>query len=93
VEHSWEFCINYDFNYKKELVWDNKFILYGLSKIKATTEQLKQMIVRVDFFGVKAATGTILVFFHFKARWTAKITKISIFLRPFQLGQVCYGKK
>jgi hypothetical protein len=29
------FGINYDFNYKRAVVWDNKFILaYGLSKIK-----------------------------------------------------------
>jgi hypothetical protein len=38
------FGINYDFNYKRAVVWDNKFILaYGLSKIKGDSKA-KQMI-------------------------------------------------
>jgi hypothetical protein len=42
IEHSREFGVNYDFNYKRAVVWDNKFILaYGLSKIKGDNKTAK----------------------------------------------------
>jgi hypothetical protein len=40
-EHSRNFGVNYDFNYKRAVVWDKFILAYGLSKIKGDNKTAK----------------------------------------------------
>jgi hypothetical protein len=66
------FGINYDFNYKRAVVWDNKFILaYGLSKIKGDSKTAKtdDRLELNSLWGKKSKWRLVLFYvFNFKSQ-------------------------
>lgn len=98
------FGLNYDFNYKKkDIVWDNKFILaYGLTKIKGDEKTAKtdDRLELNSLWGKKAkGQWYYSMFFNFKTQMDTGLDKndekISHFFSPayFQLGPGMLWKK
>jgi hypothetical protein len=90
--------VNYDFNYKRAVVWDNLSLLYGLSKIKGDNKTAKtdDRLELNSIWGKKKARLVLLGILILKRRWTLvdKMMNISHFFSPVSNWDlVCYGKK